>query len=142
MRVLAIDLGKKRTGLAISDPTGLIARPLEVVPCGDAPAAVLGAVEPVVSEYEVDRLVVGLPRRMDGGEGDEAAAARAVAAHLEAALARPVELWDERLTTVEATQRMIDAGSSKRRRRTDVDMVAAAVILQSYLDAQRMDAAT
>jgi len=136
MRYLGVDIGKKRTGLAISDPTGLIARPLEVV-AGGADAAALGrALRPIVEREQVEGLVVGLPRRMGGEEGPEAVHARAVATHLARALGLPVELWDERLSTVEATDRLIEAGVRRQERRALVDKVAAALILQDFLDEQ------
>ena len=137
MRYLGVDLGKKRTGLSISDATGLIARPLEVV-AGGADAAALGrALRPIVEREEVEGLVLGLPRRMGGEEGPEAVHARAVGVHLARALGLPVEMWDERLSTVEATERLIEAGVSREDRRAVVDKVAAALILQAFLDAQR-----
>jgi len=136
MRYLGVDIGKKRTGLAISDPTGLIARPLEVVAAGADAAALGRALRPIVDREEVGGLVVGLPRRMGGEEGPEAVHARAVGVHLGRALGLPVEMWDERLSTVEATQRLIDAGVPHEQRGALVDQVAAALILQGFLDAQ------
>lgn len=136
MRYLGIDIGKKRTGLAISDATGSIARPLEVV-AGGADAGALGrALRPIVEREEIDGLVVGLPRRMGGEEGPEAVHARAVGVHLGRALSLPVEMWDERLSTVEATDRLIEAGVRPEDRRAMVDKVAAALILQGFLDAR------
>lgn len=136
MRYLGVDIGKKRTGLAISDPTGLIARPLEVV-AGGADAAALGrALRPIVEREEVEGLVVGLPRRMGGEEGPEAVHARAVGVHLARAFGLPVEMWDERLSTVEATDRLIEAGLGREERKDQVDKVAAALILQDFLDSR------
>ncbi len=136
MRYLGVDIGRKRTGLAISDATGLIARPLEVVAAGADAAALGRALRPIVEREQVEGLVVGLPRRMGGEEGPEAVHARAVGVHLHRALGLPVEMWDERLSTVEATDRLIEAGVSRRERKGVVDKVAAALILQGFLDAR------
>lgn len=136
MRYLGVDIGKKRTGLAISDPTGLIARPLEVV-AGGADAAALGrALRPIVDREEVGGLVVGLPLRMGGEEGPEAVHARAVGVHLARAFGLPVQMWDERLSTVEATDRLIEAGLGREERKDQLDKVAAALILQDFLDSR------
>lgn len=136
MRYLGVDIGKKRTGLAISDPTGLIARPLEVV-AGGADAAALGrALRPIVDREEVEGLVVGLPLRMGGEEGPEAVHARAVGVHLARAFGLPVQMWDERLSTVEATDRLIEAGLGREERKDQLDKVAAALILQDFLDSR------
>jgi len=136
MRYLGVDIGKKRTGLAISDPTGMIARPLEVV-AGGADAAALGrALRPIVEREDVEVLVIGLPRRMGGEEGPEAVHARAVGVHLTRALGLPVEMWDERLSTVEATERLIADGVGREERQALVDQVAAALILQGFLDSR------
>ena len=136
MRYLGVDIGKKRTGLAISDPTGLIARPLEVV-AGGADAAALGrALRPIVDREGVEGVVVGLPLRMGGEEGPEAVHARAVGVHLARAFGLPVQLWDVRLSTVEATDRLIEAGLGREERKDQLDKVAAALILQDFLDSR------
>jgi len=136
MRYLGIDIGTKRTGLAISDATGLIARPLEVIGSGADPQALARSLRPIVEREEVEALVVGLPRRMGGEDGPEAEHAREAARQLEAVLGLPATLWDERLTTVEATARLIEAGVRRKQRKAVVDKVAAALILQSFLDSQ------
>jgi putative Holliday junction resolvase len=137
MRYLGVDLGTKRTGLAISDPTGLIARPLEVVRGGVDAADLAEVLRPIVAREEIEALVVGLPKRLGGEEGPEAAHARTVAVALETSLGLVATLWDERLSTVEATDRLIEAGVRRKKRKAVVDKVAAALILQSFLDSKR-----
>ncbi len=136
MRILAIDPGSKRVGLAVSDPTGTIAQALTTIAAepADTLAARLAA---VAREAEAARIVVGLPRRMDGTYGPEAAAARALADGVRAASRLPVELVDERLTTVAAERAMIAGGLRRSRRRQSIDQVAAALLLQTHLDRRR-----
>jgi putative Holliday junction resolvase len=134
MRVMAIDLGEKRIGLALSDPSGTVALPLAVVPAvgGGKDAeniARLGA------QYEVGCFVVGLPRTLRNQEGAAAARARAFAEHLRQVSGRPVVVWDERLTTAQAQRVLLADGLRRFQRRARVDKLAAALILQSYLDA-------
>lgn len=136
MRVLAVDLGSSRVGVALSDPTGTIAQPLEVI-LRRGRAGVIGRIAGLVDQHQVDRIVVGLPLRMDGTEGAEAAAARVFAARLAEAVAVPVEMHDERLSTAEAERAMLEGDASRARRRARRDAVAAALILQSYLEKPR-----
>jgi len=136
MRVLGLDIGEKRIGVAVSDPSGTIATPLTVL---DA-VRVLGDGRELVriaEDYEAELVVVGLPRSMDGSEGPQAARVRAAARRLAGFLRLPVEYCDERLSSVQAKRAMTDAGVSDRDKRGSVDMVAAALFLQSYLDAHR-----
>ncbi|HET8540069.1 MAG TPA: Holliday junction resolvase RuvX [Anaeromyxobacter sp.] len=133
MRMLGVDLGRARIGLAIADDVLRTARPLRVV-TRRADAADLAAIAGAAREYEVDRVVLGLPLNMDGSEGPAARLARAYAPKLEAALGVPVELFDERLSTFEAEIRLRDQGFSAKDRRSRVDAEAAAVILQAWLD--------
>ena len=136
MRVLAVDPGSKRVGLAISDPTGTIAQPLGTVDA--APGAMLASrLADVARQNEATRIIVGLPRRMDGSEGPEAKAARQLADSLRKASGVPVELVDERLTTVAAERSLIAGGMRRAKRRVTVDRVAAAMLLQSHLDSKR-----
>jgi putative Holliday junction resolvase len=134
-RVLGIDPGGTRIGLALTDPLGIVARPLEVLSSAGARADVARIVD-LVREHAVERVVIGLPLLMTGEEGTGAAAARRLAGRLRARLPEvAVELWDERLTTVEAERTLIAADVGRRKRRRVVDGVAAVLILQSYLDA-------
>jgi putative Holliday junction resolvase len=137
-RILGVDLGARRIGLAVSDPTGLIASPLRVIERGgDAEADRLAIVDAARAE-EAATVVVGLPKEMSGRRG---AAADAAVAEVDAirALAPDltVEVVDERMTTVIAQRSLIESGMTRRKRKGTVDKVAAAVILQSYLDAHR-----
>ncbi len=133
MRTLGVDLGRVRIGLALADDVLRTARPLRVV-ARTTQAADLAAIADVAREYEVGGVVLGLPLNMDGTEGPSARLARAFAPKLEAALAVPVELFDERLSTFEAEIRLRDQGFSAKDRRSRVDAEAAAVILQGWLD--------
>ena len=125
-----------RIGLALSDPSGVLATPLETVP-RDPSGADLRRIAELVAEFEAVGVVVGLPRTLANTEGPAAAAARAFAEGLVAVLAVPVELSDERLTTVLATRQLRQRGMSGRRQRTVVDQAAAVAILQGWLDAGR-----
>ena len=133
MRVLAVDPGSKRVGLALSDPTGTIAQPLTTIPTGprDTLASRLAT---LARQHEAVRIVVGLPRRMDGSFGPEARAARELAAEVRAASKLPVELLDERLTTAAAEKSLLAGGMRREKRRANIDRVAAAILLQSHLD--------
>ena len=137
-RILGVDLGARRIGLAVSDPTGLIASPLRVLErSGDADVD-RRAIVAVAREEEAATVVVGLPKEMSGRSGIAAAAAAAEVEAIRAlAPELTVEVVDERLTTVIAQRSLIEAGVSRRKRKGTVDKVAAAVILQSYLDAHR-----
>jgi putative Holliday junction resolvase len=133
MRVLAIDHGSKRVGLALSDPTGTIALPLEYVPAQPA-ANLLSRLQAIVSEREVAEVLVGIPRNMNGTYGPAAEKAREFVAALEQVLTVPVKTWDERLTSVQANRFLIETGMRREKRRERVDETAAALLLQSYLD--------
>ncbi len=136
MRYLGVDIGRKRTGLAVSDPTGLVARPLEVVRGGSDPKALAALLRPIAEREEVEGLIIGLPRRMGGEEGPEAERAREAAAILESELGLPVTLCDERLTSVRAAEILVEQGVPATEHRDVIDKVAAAVILQDFLDAR------
>jgi putative Holliday junction resolvase len=134
-RVLGLDLGEVRIGLAISDPERRIAVPLRTIRAG-SPRDV-DAIAQLVRELDVGLVVVGHPLRMSGEAGAHAERAEAFAETLRASLGVPVVLHDERLSTVEAERALRAAGAKPSRRRRAVDRSAAAVILQSYLDGLR-----
>jgi len=135
-RVLAVDLGDVRVGVAVSDPLGVTAQPLPTIPARIAGGAV-GAVAALIGEHGAGEVVVGLPLLMSGEEGERARLARSFARRLsERVPGVVVTLWDERLSSVEAERRMGEGGVRSRDRRGRVDAVAAALILQSYLDAR------
>lgn len=129
--MLGLDLGDVRVGVALSDPLGMTAQPLEVI----ERYRLLERVRELVAEYEVTRVVVGYPLKLDGKQGQAAVSAKAAAKELQEALSVPVQLWDERLTTAAAQRMLIGANVRREKRKQSVDKVAAALILQSYLDA-------
>jgi putative Holliday junction resolvase len=129
-RVLAVDPGTTRVGLAISDPLGLTAQPLEVVPADSAVEHVARLCE----ELDVEEVIVGLPVTEKGEEKESAVMARRMAADIESATGLVVTTVDERYTTRIADSVMLEAGTRRRKRRNAVDKVAAAVLLRGYLD--------
>ncbi len=138
-RVVALDWGSVRVGVAVSDPLGLTARPHSVLERRSR-AKDLRAIADLAAEVEAVRIVVGHPLRLSGEAGDAAREAEAFAEALRATVSIPVDLWDERLTTAQATRAMIEGGASRARRRESVDAVAAALLLQSWLDARERQA--
>jgi putative Holliday junction resolvase len=128
---MAVDLGSARTGVAVSDELGMLAQPWKTLPGGEAS---LEAVVAAVGELSPGRILVGLPRNMDGTYGPAAEAARAFAENLRARVTCPVDLWDERLTTVAAQRSLRESGRKARDQRGVVDQVAAQILLQSWLD--------
>jgi putative Holliday junction resolvase len=141
-RLLALDVGERRIGVAVSDPSGTVARPLTTIVRASRQAD-HEAMARLVDEYEVDRVIVGLPLSLDGTEGPQARQTRRYAERLAQALTVPIELWDERYSSVTAAEILRRKGSRSRRggrkqrrqARADLDATAAAVFLQSYLDA-------
>jgi putative Holliday junction resolvase len=133
-RVLALDLGDARIGVAITDPDRRVAVPLGTIHVGQPPGE-LKAVAALTAEHEVSQIVVGHPRSMSGAAGARAVHAESFAEALRAIVAVPVSLHDERLSTVEAERALREAGVRGRERRAVVDRTAATVILQSWLDA-------
>jgi len=134
-RILAIDWGARRLGLAVSDPTGLIARSLPTLEARSEEQAV-AAILQTCRDEEVERIVVGLPLRLDGSHGEAAEAAERFAKRMESASQLPVELWDERLTSRLAERQAREVGERSRGKKGRVDARAAALLLQSYLDAR------
>jgi putative pre-16S rRNA nuclease len=136
VRILAIDPGSKRVGLALSDPTATIAQALATVPA--EPSGSLAArITQIAKTSEAARIIVGLPKRLDGSRGPEANAAQALADAIRKESGLPVELVDERLTTVAAERSLIAAGVRRDKRRLSVDRVAATLMLQAHLDRRR-----
>jgi putative Holliday junction resolvase len=130
-RIMAVDLGTVRTGVAVSDELGMLAQPWKTLPGGDK---ALEAVVSAAAELKPARVLVGLPRNMDGTYGPAAEGARTFAEQLKARVDCPVELWDERLTTVSAQRALRESGRKARDQRGVVDQVAAQILLQSWLD--------
>ena len=133
MRILAIDPGTVRLGLALSDPSGKIAQPLSVL-ARRSEAEDLKALAELVDRYEVGLIVVGLPRLMDGRIDAAAKEAQTFGAQVAQATGRPVAYWDERLTSVAAERFLIEQGKRRSKRRQEIDRVAATLLLQGYLD--------
>lgn len=139
-RILALDYGTKRIGVALSDELGWTAQPLETFERRtlDRDIAHIAA---LVGSHSVERVVLGLPLQLDGREGLAVQAMRVFVAKLEAGLSVPVVLWDERMTTKAAEELLIAADVSRKKRKGAIDRIAAAILLQSYLAAQAPAAA-
>ncbi|MEX1178156.1 MAG: Holliday junction resolvase RuvX [Nitriliruptor sp.] len=137
-RLLAIDLGEVRVGLAVSDPGQVLASPAETLQVPrDADGPTLDALVNAATRHEAAALVVGLPRKLDGSEDAAATRARWFATRLRARTGLPVALQDERFTTVEAERVLVDGDVSRAGRKGSVDKVAASVLLQGVLEKQR-----
>ena len=133
MRILALDHGTKRIGVALSDETRTIAQPLEYIPA-EPFAAFLDRLKLILAEKEISLLLIGMPRNMDGSYGPAAQKVEAFVAGLKTAIAVPIKLWDERLTSTMANRILIQGGVRREQRKEKVDKMAAAILLQSYLD--------
>jgi len=135
MRSLGVDFGSKRIGLAVSDEMGLIALPLEFVAAEPAAEALRKLAE-IVKGRGVEKIVVGMPRNMDGSYGPAAEKTREFIAALEGQVSVPIRTWDERLTSAQANRMLIAAGMRREKRKLKVDQTAAALLLQSFLDSE------
>src|SRR4051812_30027845 len=133
MRGFAIDHGTKRIGVAVSDELGVIAQPLEFVPA-EPFAGFLSRLKEIIQEKQVELLLVGMPRNMDGSYGPAALKVEAFMAVLKETVAIPIKSWDERLTSTQANRFLIQANVRRDQRKEKVDKMAAAILLQSYLD--------
>ncbi len=135
MRILAIDHGTKRVGIAVSDATGSIAQPLEFIPA-EPFAPFLARLKEILREKEVEQILIGMPRNMDGSYGPAALKVQEFVAVLKETIAIPIKTWDERLTSAQANRMLIQAEMRRDKRKQRVDAAAAAILLQSYLDAR------
>ena len=133
VRILALDPGTKRIGIAISDELKLIAQPLEFVPAEPFTDLVV-RLKQLIQEREVEMILVGMPRNMDGTYGPAAARVQEFVSELKKALPVRIKKWDERLTTVQANRLLLEANVRRDKRKQKVDKMAAAILLQSYLD--------
>ncbi|MBX7157535.1 MAG: Holliday junction resolvase RuvX [Verrucomicrobiae bacterium] len=133
MKVAAIDYGTRRVGLAISDELGMFAHPLAVVESDD-PEKRFQQVSDILEKSQVTDVLIGLPKHMDGSEREEALAVKAFACKLEQLGRFSVKLRDERLSTVQASRLMREAGRSAKQQKSKIDAAAAVVLLQAYLD--------
>ena len=136
MKAIGLDYGERRIGVAAGDPLGLTAQPLVVIERTSV-AADTARIADIVRRRGADTIVVGLPLQMDGSMGSQARRVRRFALRLGREIGLPVVLWDERLSTAEAERSLLAAGERRSDRRAVRDSVAAAVVLQSYLEAQR-----
>lgn len=139
MRILGLDFGSKTVGVAVSDPLLLTAQGVEIVR-RKAPGKLrqtLARLEELIQQYEVEQIVLGLPKNMNNTEGERCEKTREFKDMLEKRTGLPVELWDERLTTVAADRAMMETGIRRENRKEYVDEIAAVLILQGYLDAQK-----
>jgi putative Holliday junction resolvase len=136
MRVLGLDIGEKRIGVALSDPGGIIAGALEVVERESQDAA-LEQIIALVREHGAERIVVGMPLSLNGTPGKQAHVVQSFVELLEQRTGIPVETWDERLSTVAAERMLVEAGVKRDKRKKSIDSIAAAFILQGYLDRER-----
>lgn len=135
--MLALDLGKRRIGLALSDALGITAQGLQTLERTNIRAD-LARLQEIISEHDVSLVLIGNPLHMSGREGRQVEHARDFGARLQAATGLPVEFWDERLTTVEAQRVLRQSGISIEKRAKAVDRLAAVILLESYLDSHRL----
>ena len=133
MRILALDHGTRRIGVAVIDETKTIAQPLEYIPA-EPFADFLERLKQILAEKEITFILLGLPRNMDGSYGPAAQKVETFAAALKTAVTIPVKFWDERLTSTMANRILIQGNVRRDKRKEKVDKMAAAILLQSYLD--------
>ena len=136
MRIMGLDFGSKTVGVAVSDPLLVTAQGLEIIRRKEENKMrqTLARIEEIAKEYEVEKIVLGLPKNMNGTEGERVALTEDFKEKVERRTGLPVILWDERLTTVAADKAMMEAGIRRENRKDYVDMIAATLILQGYLD--------
>lgn len=136
MRIMGLDYGSKTVGVAVSDALLITAQGLEIIRRNEENKLrrTLARIEELIVEYEVEEIVLGIPRNMNGTEGERAVSTEEFRDKLFRRTGLPVYLWDERLTTVSADKVMIEAGIRREHRKEHVDKIAAALILQGYLD--------
>ena len=137
MRIIAIDYGTARIGLALSDPTGTLARPLPFLPAKADAKLAREIADLAQKQGDVHLLILGLPRNMDGSSGEAATKVQAFAAILRQATTIPLKLIDERLSTVQASRQLQESGKNTRKQRGQIDSEAACVLLQGHLDSQQ-----
>jgi putative Holliday junction resolvase len=134
MRILALDHGTVRIGVALSDELKMIASPLEFIPA-EPEASAFARIKELIRDREVELIVIGMPRNMDGSFGPAAEKVREFVEKLKVEIATPLRTWDERLTSSQANRLLIQGGVRRDKRKEKVDGMAAAILLQSYLEA-------
>lgn len=139
MRIMGLDYGSKTVGVAVSDPEGIIASGVEIIRRKDENhlRQTLSRIEELIREYEVGEIVLGLPKNMNNSEGVRVELTMDFKEKLERRTNLPVFMYDERLTTVMADKTMMEAGVRRENRKDYVDMIAATIILQDYLDRKK-----
>ena len=133
MSILALDYGTKRIGVAVSDATRSLARPLPFLPA-EPFGKLVKDLKALLAEHKIETIVVGMPRNMDGSYGEASQKVRAFIAHLSRTILIPIQTIDERLSTVQAGRYLHEAGHKAKDQRTKIDSASAAVLLQAYLD--------
>ncbi len=136
MRSLALDVGDRKIGVALSDPMGILASPLTIITCHEEDSGI-EAIADIIGQYTVKQVIVGLPRLMDGSLGRQAEKVKAFAGKLAGYIDVPIDFRDERLTTLSAKRLVREASTKRSKRSSQDDAIAAALILQSYLDEER-----
>ena len=138
MRILGLDYGTKTTGVAVSDPMGWTAQGLEIIRRQEEEhlKATINRIAELCAEYKVEKIVLGLPKNMNNTVGERGEKTLLFKEKLEARLKLPVEMWDERLSTVAAENILLEADMSRKKRKNVIDKLAATIILQNYLDAK------
>ena len=137
MRILALDHGTKRIGIAISDELKIIAQPLEFV-AAEPFATLVARLKDLIRDKEVELILIGMPRNMDGSYGPAALKVQEFVAVLKETIAVPIKTWDERLTSAQANRFLLQANVRRAERKQKVDKTAAAILLQSYLDSRSL----
>jgi putative Holliday junction resolvase len=135
MRILGLDHGSKRIGVALSDELAMIAQPQQYLPAQPL-AECLRQLKEIIDSRQVGEVLVGLPRNMNGTYGPAAESVRAFIEALQQVVTVPIKTWDERLTSTQANRALIETGLRREQRRERVDQTAAAILLQSYLDSR------
>jgi putative holliday junction resolvase len=135
MRILGLDVGTKTIGVALSDEMGWTAQGIETITFNEIPTKKnFARLREIIEENNVDKIIVGFPKNMNGSVGPRGEACQQFAERLEGMFSIPVQLWDERLSTVSAEKMLISADVSRKKRKKVIDKMAAVVILQNYLD--------
>ncbi|GEN46453.1 Holliday junction resolvase RuvX [Alkalibacillus haloalkaliphilus] len=138
MKILGLDVGEKTIGVAVSDALHFTAQGIETIHWDESEfASVKDRFQQLIDEYEISKIVVGLPKNMNGTIGERGEACQHFAAYLEEQFSLPVVMWDERLTTMAAERVLLDADMSRQKRKKVIDKMAAMIILQGYLDSNR-----
>lgn len=137
-RIMGLDLGSKRVGVAVSDSLGITAQGVCVIPRSDG-SSWLKQLDQLIKDYQIASIVIGLPRNMDGSLGEKSEESKRWAKFIEETYRLPVYLWDERLSTVAVERTLIDANVTRNKRKKVIDQLAATWILQGFLDAKRRE---